>query len=306
MSPDTASLDNVVLPEGSRIVTGVDREYPRSVLDLTDPPAQLFVRGKRLDHLGPSVAVVGARRCSAYGEEAAEGIGRGLASAGVTVVSGAAWGVDAAAHRGALAARGVTVAVLGSGIDVPYPHRNRGLIEEIAATGSLVTEYRPGTQPEPFRFPARNRIVAALARAVVIVEGAEGSGSMITAEFALDLGREVFAVPGPVTSPLSAVPNALIREGATLARGSDDVLSALGMRAIPPVLAGHNDSSEGDLSDDDRRVFERVLGEPVTAEAVARDLGVSVGPVLASLASLELRGLVRGVGGRYERVALSS
>lgn len=297
------SPPDAVLREGARLLTSDDAEYPRALLDLPDPPAQLFVVGRRLDHIGPAVAIVGARRCSRYGEEAAERMGRQLAAAGIAVVSGAAYGIDAAAHRGALAVGGTTVAVLGSGLDKPHPPRNRALIEKIASKGSVVTEYPPGTPATAWRFPARNRIVAGLARGAVIVEGAEGSGSMITAEFALDLGRDVFAIPGLVTSPLSAVPHALIREGATLARGAEDVLAALGMRAVVPVGEGGDDAFEN-LATEERRVFERVLGEPVTAEAIAQELGVALGPVLASLGALELRGFVRGVGGRYERTSL--
>src|SRR5205809_6482365 len=156
--------------------------------------------------------MVGARSCSSIGKEVATAFGRGLAGAGVCVVSGGARGIDAASHRGALRAGGRTIAVLGCGIDLLYPGQNRALLREVLGSGALVSEYPPGTPAEPFRFPARNRIVAALCRAVVVVEGARGSGSMITADHALDVGREVFAVPGAVSSPLAAVPLELIRD----------------------------------------------------------------------------------------------
>jgi DNA processing protein len=261
-----------------------------------------------------------------YGREVAEGLGQGLAAAGLTVVSGAALGIDAAAHRGALSSGGLpwatdetcpqrepawfpTMAVLGSGIDVFHPWSNRGLIERIAAAGAVLSEYPPGTPALPWRFPARNRLVAGVSRAVVVVEGAPGSGSMITAEFALDLGREVFAVPGPVTSPLSAVPNQLIREGASLARGAEDVLEVLGVEA-----AGHGSArpDRGSASEPapwpavslppaERSALEAVAGHPVTVDAVAGDSGLPVGEALSALVALELRGLVREVAGRYER-----
>lgn len=284
---------------GARHVIPGEEDYPTGLLDLPDPPAGLFLVGPSPPILPPAVSVVGARRCSPYGEEVAESIGRGLAAAGVTVVSGAARGIDGASHRGALAADGSTVAVLGSGIDVPYPRAHRRLLGEIAAAGAIISEYPPGMQPLPRRFPARNRIVAALTQAVVVVEGAPGSGSMITAEFALDLGRDVFAVPGPVTNPLSAVPNALIREGAGLIRGPEDVLESLEIdRAFGPEPS---DAVLG-LTLAERAAFDHVTGAGVPAEVVAREAGIDLARALSILASLELRGLVRRTGGRYQRV----
>jgi DNA processing protein len=182
--------------------------------------------------------MVGARNCSPAGAETAKAIARSLSRAGVRVVSGAARGIDKAAHLGALGGAGGTVAVLGCGIDVAYPNDNRTLLAEIASHGAVISEYPPGVPAEPFRFPARNRIVAALSRAVVVVEGADGSGSMITADHALEVGREVFAVPGPVTSPLSAVPLSLIRQGATLIRGPHDLLEDLGLEGSGVAGAG--------------------------------------------------------------------
>lgn len=309
----------------ARHVCPGDEEYPAALLDLPDPPASLFVRGKSLSALGHAVSIVGARRPSTYGREAADILGRGLASAGVTVVSGAALGIDAAAHVGALAACGPTargtrpdqgpsvvptVAVLGSGIDRPHPARNRGLIEEIAAVGAVVSEYPPGAPALPWRFPARNRLVAALSRAVVVVEGATGSGSLITAEFALEMGRDVLAVPGPVTSPLSSVPHQLIREGAWLARGPEDVLEVLGLESSAPAGGTSGDvpggARGGSLSPVERRALDVVAGSPITVDAVAAEARLSVAEALSVLVALELRGLVREVGGRYERRAVRS
>jgi DNA processing protein len=280
---------------GGRIAFPGDGEFPEGLLDLTDPPACLFLRGRPLGTA--ALAVVGARLCSPYGLEMASTLAGGVAAAGVTVVSGAALGVDAAAHRGALRADGDTVAVLGSGIDVPYPRGNRRLIEEIAEAGAVVSEYPPGTRPVPRRFPARNRIVAALARAVLVVEGATGSGSIITAEFAGDLGRDVLAVPGPVTSPLSEAPHALIRDGATLVRGIEDVLAVLriegeGARDVEAVPG---------MSEEERRVYEALQGTGLTLESVAARAGVPPAVAMGALVELELRALVRAAGGRYER-----
>ena len=292
---DAATLAGGLEACGARMVPWGDPEYPAALTDLSDPPAVLYVRGRDLRGLRPAVAIVGARNCSALGREIATDLGRGLAAVGVCVVSGAARGIDAASHRGALDAAGTTVAVLGSGIDVLYPPGSRRLLHEVQDGGAVVSEYPPSIAAEPWRFPARNRIVAGLARALVVVEGAGRSGSMITVEHALDLGRQVLAVPGPVTSPLSEVPLSLIREGAVLIRGTDDLLEELGYRDRPPVVEG-----PPGLPDEERRVFERLAG-PSLPDAVARGAGLSIPEAVAALIRLELRGLVRNVGGRYER-----
>ena len=297
---DVRRVRGDVAEADARMATPADPEYPERLLDLPDPPPCLFIRGR--PPLGPAdvaISVVGARACSPYGREVAEGIGAGVAAAGVTVVSGAAIGIDGAAHRGALRVGGPTVAVLGSGIDTAYPPRHRGLIERIAREGSVVSEYPPGVKPEPRRFPARNRIVAALGRVVVVVEGAPGSGSLITAEFAEDLGRDVLAVPGPVTSPLSQTPNELIREGGTLVRGPDDVLAWLDL--WEPGKPGKRTAIPEDLPESQARALEAVAGEPVTVDAVAARSGLDAPAALSALMALELRGILRTVGGRYER-----
>ena len=285
---------------GARFLTPADGEYPRSVLELDDPPVALFVRGTGIDIAERRVAIVGARRCSSLGGEIARDLGRRLGSAGVCVVSGAAYGIDAACHRGALDAGGRTIAVLGSGIDVGYPRSSADLIERIAHTGSVVSEYAPGVPAEPHRFPARNRIVVALASALVVVEGAAPSGSRISVDHALDLGRDVFAVPGPVTSPLAEVPLGLIRDGATMIRGADDLLNDLGVTA--PV-EGERPDPPIELPDLERRAWT-ALAEPSLPDVVARNAQLSIPDAVAALIKLELRGLVRSAGGRYERTLL--
>ncbi len=279
---------------GARIVTPADPEYDDRLNDLRDPPACLFVLGRPLGDHVERVAIVGARKCSSLGRDVAADLGRALVAAGLAVVSGAAHGIDAAAHRGALQAGGRTVAVFGSGIDVAYPASSRELIGRIAATGTIVSEYPPAVPAEPQRFPARNRIVVALARALVVVEGMARSGSRISVDHALDLGREVFAVPGPVTSPLAETPLEIIRDGATLIRGADDLLHDLGIEgAVPPA-------PPPDLDDAERRVWD-ALSAGSLPDAIARDAGVSIPDAVTTLIQLELRGLIVSVGGRYER-----
>jgi DNA processing protein len=279
---------------GARFVSCHDREYPAELFDLQrDPPGWLFLRGRPIAPGVQRVSIVGARRCSALGREVAHDLGRRVAGAGATVVSGAAAGIDAASHWGALHAGGRTIAVLGSGIDVAFPSRNADLIERIAATGSVVSEYAPGTPPEPHRFPARNRILAALGRALVVVEGATKSGSRISVDHALDLGRDVFAVPGPVSSRLAETPLEMIRDGATMIRGADDLLEDLGIAeavgAAPPP----------DLEGPELMVYE-ALARTSLPDAIARSTGLSTAGAVAALIHLELRGLVRSAGGRYE------
>lgn len=280
-----------------------DRRYPPALADLSDPPAVLYVRGDGacLERAlaADRVAIVGARRASEYGLQQARALGRGLAAAGLTVVSGMALGVDAAAHAGALEVDGLTVAVLACGPDRAYPASKRRLHARIAATGAVVAELPPGTAPRRWCFPARNRIIAALGQATVVVEAGERSGSLITAGQAADLGRDVAAVPGLVTSPLAAGTNALISDGAQLVRGAHDVLELLfGAAALSLLPAPREDRTAG-LEPDLQALLERIGGGSDTVAALA-GAGDAVDAVLAGLAQLELRGLVRrGAGGRY-------
>ena len=279
---------------GSRFVTWSSPEYPSQLRHIHDPPAALYVIGRMPADVMSAVAVVGARRCTALGREAAHEIGHGLGLAGVTVVSGAARGIDAAAHEGALGVTGSTLAVLGSGLDVAYPFDGRSLVRRIAREGALVSEYPPGVPPSPHHFPARNRIVAGLCRATVVDEGAERSGSMITAQHAMEIGRDVFAMAGAANSALSDTPLQLIREGATLIRGADDLLSDLGLE-----LDRSRIERQVELDPAERRVLAAVI-EPTLPDWLAAALGVPLPEVVGTLMRLELRGFVRNVGGRFE------
>jgi len=278
----------------ARFVTPADPEYEDRLNDLRDPPACLFLLGRPLGDSPERVAIVGSRKCSRLGRDVAQDLGRALVASGLAVASGAAHGIDAAAHRGALQAGGRTVAVLGSGIDVSYPASSRDLLARIAESGTIVSEYPPATPAGPQHFPARNRIVVALARALVVVEGAARSGSRISVDHALDLGREIFAVPGPVTSQLAETPLEMIREGATLIRGADDLLDDLGIdRTAPPA-------APPDLDDGERKVWDALSGGSLP-DAVAREAGMSIPDAVTTLIQLELRGLIVSIGGRYER-----
>jgi DNA processing protein len=281
--------------QGLRFVGRSEPGFPPRLAAIHDPPVGLFVRGPAgLELLTrPTVAVVGARACSSYGTAVALALGRELAAAGVVVVSGLARGVDAAAHRGALEA-GVTVAVLGCGVDRDYPRAHASLAAAIAQRGLVVSEYAPGVEPAPWRFPARNRIVAGLAQATVVVEARERSGALITADLALDEGREVLAVPGEITSRLSHGANHLLRLGATPVTCVADVLAVVGVRPAPaagPVL-------EPRLA----AVRAAVADAPAAVDEIVRHTGLSPAEVAAALAELELLGLLGEADGLYREV----
>jgi DNA processing protein len=268
--------------------------FPPLLREIHDPPPGLYVRGgadlELLDR--PAVALVGARACSAYGRQIGRQLGRELAAAGLVVVSGLARGVDGEAHHGALEAGGATIAVLGCGIDGDYPAAHAELGDRIAANGGLiVSEYAPGVEPAPWRFPARNRIVAGLCGAAVVVEARERSGALITADFALEEGREVFAVPGEITSALSAGSNALLRLGATPLLAAADVLLSFGLEAAPPAVA--------DVSEPAAAALERIREGARGADELARLTGLNAAGLAIALSELELAGLVSVDEGVY-------
>jgi DNA processing protein len=271
--------------------------FPCALASIFDPPVGIFVRGARDAELleRSAVAIVGARSCSAYGASVARTLGRELASAGLVVVSGLARGVDGEAHRGALDTDGMTVAVLGCGVDRAYPAAHAELARRVMERGLIVSEYAPGVEPAPWRFPARNRIIAGLSAATVVVEARERSGALITADLALEEGREVFAVPGEITSALSAGTNALLRIGATALTSAADVLEAFG------IAAGEEERAE--LSPTAERVLARLRDRPAAADELGRALAVPAAEVAMALAELELASLVDQQAGVYRATA---
>ena len=315
---------------GLRILTIQDAEYPGRLQNIYDPPCLLYVKGRlpAIDETA-AVAVVGTRDCTPYGVACAEKLGYGLASGGAVVVSGLAKGIDAAASRGALRAGGVTVGVVGNGLDVHYPYESRYLYEDIAAAGVLLSEYPPGTEAAGSHFPARNRIISGLSLATLVVEAPERSGALITAETALEQGRDVFAVPGPIDAPTSVGCNRLIRDGAGLVSDAWDILReyagrfpdklnqdgakeqpvTLGYQArqkaepkpVPPTL----DLKKDDLSlTDDQIALLRVLDaeEPALVDDLIEQTGIPTRRVLSALTLLEIEHFVtQHSGKRYTR-----
>ena len=313
---------------GLRILTVQDAEYPGRLQNIYDPPCLLYVRGRlpAFDEEA-AVAVVGTRNCTPYGISCAEKLGYGLTRGGAVVVSGLARGIDAAASRGALRAGGVTVGVVGNGLDVPYPYENRYLYEDIAAAGVLLSEYPPGTQPARSHFPTRNRILSGLSVATLVVEAPEKSGALITAETAMEQGREVFAVPGPIDAPASMGCNRLIQDGAGLAADPWDILrgfaerfpdklrqegaaerpAALGYQArqkteaknVPPVL----DPVKSGLTDDQIALLRTMDSEePMLVDELIEATAIPTRRVLSALTLLEMEQLVtQHSGKRYTR-----
>jgi len=299
-----------------------EAEYPALLRPVPAAPETLHVRGRLVDEDALAVAVVGSRRATPYGLDVAETMAADLAARGVTIVSGLARGIDSAAHRGALRVGGRTIAVLGSGVDVVYPPENRRLAEEIVERGALVSPFPPGTPPLPQHFPMRNRVIAGMSLAVVVVEAAERSGSLITARLAAELGREVLAVPGRVTAPESRGANRLIQDGVALALGWEDVIAALPERwkacldATGTIGAGNaagegRDAAEAgpserrtDVTVAARRVLSLLGEDPVDIDHVIERSGLGAGRVSALLLDLELEGRVRQMAGkRFVRVA---
>ena len=313
---------------GLRILTIQDAEYPGRLQNIYDPPCLLYVKGRlpAIDETA-AVAVVGTRDCTPYGVACAEKLGYGLASGGAVVVSGLAKGIDAAASRGALRAGGVTVGVVGNGLDVHYPYESRYLYEDIAAAGALLSEYPPGTEPAGSHFPARNRIISGLSLATLVVEAPERSGALITAETALEQGRDVFAVPGPIDAPASVGCNRLIRDGAGLVSDAWDILreyagrfpeklkqeeareqpAVLGYQArqksepkpVPPSL----DMKKSDLTDDQLALLRAMSDEePALVDDLIEQTGIPTRRVLSALTLLEMEQLVtQHSGKRYTR-----
>ena len=278
---------------GIRWVGRSDARFPPALASIFDPPPGLFLRGEGdLDLLDrPAVAIVGARACSGYGSHVARTFGRELVAAGLVVVSGMARGVDGEAHRGALEGGGTTIAVLGCGVDRDYPAAHAELARRITREGLIVSEYPPGVEPAPWRFPARNRIVAGLAHASVVVEARERSGALITADLALEEGREVFAVPGEITSGLSAGTNALLRAGASVATSAAAVLEAFGLEPLDPATPPLSAAGEA--------VLARLRDGPVSADELVRALGVEASTLTAALTELELNGLLTEASGIF-------
>lgn len=277
-----------------RVITWLDGDYPRRLKEIDQSPPVLFIRGTINVEDDWAVAVVGTRRVTPYGRQVADEIGRFLAQNGVTVVSGLARGVDAIAHQSALQAGGRTFAVLGSGVDVIYPPEHRKLAAEIIQQGAVISDYPVGTQPDGVNFPPRNRIISGLSLATVVVEAGEKSGALITAEFAVDQGRDVFAVPGSILAAQSQGTNRLIEQGARPLLKMSEILESLKLEQIPEK---QQTRKLNPMSKEEQRLLEQLSSEPVHIDQLCELTGLPITNVSATLTMMELKGFVTQVGG---------
>lgn len=294
------ALEWQALP-GNAVLTLGDAAYPASLLEIPDPPVLLYVKGDVTLLSRQSIAVVGARSATPQGEANAEAFSTALSAAGLTIVSGLALGIDAAAHRGGLSGPGSTVAVIGTGADRIYPARNAELARRIAESGVIISEFPLGIGPLAHNFPRRNRLIAGLASGVLVVEAAVKSGSLITARLATDCGREVFAIPGSIHSPLARGCHRLIRDGAKLVESAADILEEL--RLAPPEVAPAHDLALFEGSGDEARVLDAVGHDPVDVDTLVHRTSLTPEALYAILLTLELEGRVsRLPGGRLQRL----
>jgi len=282
---------------GVALLTVEDPAYPRRLLEIQGAPPVLFVKGELRAEDDGAVAIVGTRHPTGYGRAVAERLAGDLARSGVTVVSGFARGIDSHAHKAALDAGGRTIAVFASGLDVVYPPENRALADRVVKQGALISEHPLGVRPEATNFPARNRIVSGLARATLVIEAGEKSGALLTARFAGDQGRDVMAVPGPITSPRSTGTNRLIQDGARLILSADDVLAELGWNAVPLPPAQLGLGTLLPTTDIEAAVLEKLAEEPLAVDDLSRALGRSAQEIATALTMLELKGRIRQVAG---------
>jgi len=280
---------------GHEVLTLADTEYPGQLLEIADPPPLLYIAGNAKLLSSPALAVVGSRNATPQGMKNAQSFARAFSEAGLAIVSGLAIGVDSAAHRGGLEGRSSTIAVLGTGIDIAYPRRNEQLAEEISSRGALVSEFPLGTPPNAGNFPRRNRLISGLSRGCLVVEAALDSGSLITARLAAEQGRDVFAIPGSIHSPLSRGCHALIKQGAKLVESAQDVLEELGT-AIAPEAKPPESAADHDLLD-------KMGFDPCDIDCLVARSGLTTEIVSAILLQLELEGKIAGLpGGLYQRI----
>lgn len=294
---DLVDRHAAIMEEEEIAVVGFsDSPYPEILKEVPDAPVVIYMKGEYRPEDRFGIAVVGSRKNTHYGESVTHRISGELAAAGFTIISGMARGIDTLAHKSAMAAGGRTIAVLGSGLDVSYPSENSGLMARISESGCVISEFLPGTLPSRENFPRRNRLISGLSLGVLVVEAARGSGSLITAHYALDQNREVFAVPGNITSRMSAGTNHLIREGAKAVFSAEDIIGELA-----PVLRGFVSArrSEGaSLGEEENKLCSILSREPKHVDAISREAGLPVQTVLNMLLPLELQGVVRQSDGK--------
>jgi len=298
---------------GCSLLNWTEPEYPQALLQIYDPPVLLYVRGDPQVLNLPSVSIVGTRRPTLYGTQMAQRLGHDLAARGLVIISGLARGIDAIGHQGAMDAHGRAIGVLGTGIDVCYPKENKKLYEKVLERGAIISEFPLRSHPAPENFPVRNRIVAGIPLGVVVVEGAQYSGSLITARLAMEFGREVFGVPGNATQPVSFAPNQLIKQGAKLVTCAEDVIEELPtpvraalVQAEQPEAEQRNLLAAASLNGSEKKLYELLSAEEaVPIDDIVERSGLNSSEVLATLFDLEMKGIIRQLPGKqFSKVLL--
>jgi DNA processing protein len=306
-------LDGVRKIANCSLLNWTEPEYPQNLLQIYDPPVLLYLRGDPQVLNLPSLSIVGTRRPTLYGTQMAQRLGRDLAARGLLIVSGMARGIDAIGHQGAMDAQWRAIGVLGTGIDVCYPKENKKLYEKVLERGAILSEFPLRTHPAPENFPVRNRIVAGMPLGVVVIEGAQYSGSLITARLAMEFGREVFGVPGNVTQPVSFAPNLLIKQGAKLVTCAEDVIEELPtpvraalVQAEQPEADQRNLLAAASLNGSEKKLYELLTAEEsVPIDDIVERSGLNSSDVLASLFNLEMKGIIRQLPGKqFSKVLL--
>lgn len=295
---DPGKFAEDIKKSGIMWLTIFDEIYPKLLKEIYDPPLVLYYLGEILPKDNKAIAIVGTRKMTGYGEAVTEKFASGLSLAGLTIVSGLARGVDACAHRAVVENNGRTLAVMGGGLNYIFPPENIVLAKKIiSGHGALISEFAPNEPSLPGNFPARNRIISGLSLATLVTEAAEDSGSLITAKSALDQGREVFAIPGPITSDLSKGPSVLIKQGASLVTDPAEILESLGLDELKSKKISPDDINKAELSSDEKLIWERLENEEKHVDEICRDLSLPASKVSASLIKMEIKGLIRNLGG---------
>jgi DNA processing protein len=301
--PDAAQLDAAhtwLAQPGNSLLTLADEDYPKSLLEIADPPAILYCKGQRTLLGRPSLGIVGSRNATPQGMRDAEAFAQALSDAGLTIISGLALGIDTAAHNGGLAGAGSSIAIIGTGLDRIYPARNKALAHRLAESGLIVSEFPLGTPPLPGHFPRRNRLISGLSCGVLVVEAAPNSGSLITARVAAEQGREVFAIPGSIHSPLARGCHALIKQGAKLVESAADILDEL---AWPQRLTAPAPPLQAQAETQSDPILDVLDGAPTTLDTLAQRTGLTLDALSAKLLALELDGRIASLpGGRYQKI----
>ncbi len=281
-----------------KVITLKDDKYPFLLKEIYDPPPVLYFKGTT--PLSPhSIAIVGSRKASAYGKNVAAKFARELAAVDINIVSGMARGIDSCAHKGALEAKGFTIAVLGCGIDIVYPPENTGLMKDIVESGCVISSFPLGTPPQGANFPARNRIISGLSLGTLVVEAAKKSGSLITADFSLEQGREVFAVPGSIFNPYSSGTHKLIKQGAKLVENVEDILDELYLENLPESIASSGKANKPDLTCEEKGILDIIDYQPTYIEEIISLSHKTPGSINILLTHLELKGYISALGGGY-------